>query len=103
MVSSLEEAAPEVYLQPRNFNPHPYEAGGGGGGGGGTSPAAIRIDNNGPVVFPPNAEDNNAAQIQSNFITLSRNNNPIDNHPYAKVAQKNRYRLPGRYHNEVCV
>lgn len=90
-VASLEEVAPEVYLQPRNFNPHPYETGGGGGPTG--------ADNNGPAVFPTNSEDN--APVQSNFITLSRNNHPVDNHPYVKVAQKNQYRLPGKYHTEV--
>ncbi|XP_018563463.1 uncharacterized protein LOC108905165 [Anoplophora glabripennis] len=85
---SLEEPHPEIFLQPRNFNPHPYEV------------AAQNGERNGPVLFPPNPDDN-LVEDRSNFVTPRnfpiRDITPVDSHPYVKVARKHKYRVSGRF------
>ncbi|XP_049818941.1 uncharacterized protein LOC109599405 isoform X2 [Aethina tumida] len=86
----VEEPEPEVFLPPRNFNPHPYEA-------------KTNLRDSGPVVFPNNQEDDNEARGRNNIVTIPRQTgHPVDNHPYPKVATKNRYtsRLAGKYHRK---
>ncbi|XP_017774186.1 PREDICTED: uncharacterized protein LOC108560959, partial [Nicrophorus vespilloides] len=85
VVSGLEEAQPEIFLPPRNFNPHPYEI---------NAFQYNRIDvaapNTGPVLFPSNREPN-AIQTQ-------------DPHPYAGVVKKKKYSLGlGRFQKEDLV
>ncbi|XP_044269825.1 uncharacterized protein LOC123014668 isoform X2 [Tribolium madens] len=91
-VTSVEENQPEIFLSPRNFNPHPYEAG--------YDPRDASDANRlGPVVFPPSPPDEDNS-VNSNVLTLERErqlNHPIDNHPYAKVARKRKYQFPGRF------
>lgn len=89
----VEEPEPEVFLPPRNFNPHPYEA-------------KTNLRDSGPVVFPNNQEDDNEARGRNNIVTIPRQTgHPVDNHPYPKVATKNRYtsRLAGKYHRKVRI
>lgn len=91
-IVSLEEPSPEIFLQPRNFNPHPYEV------------IAQKEERNGPVLFPANPDDN-LVENRSNFVTARnfplRDIQPVDNHPYVKVARKQKYRVRGRFHEEV--
>ncbi|CAH0546774.1 unnamed protein product [Brassicogethes aeneus] len=94
---SKEEPHPELYLAPRNFNPHPYEHG--------ATSAQTSGPGNGPVLFPrtpEDEEDNN--KRQNNIITIpkgfvNKNAHPVDNHPYSRVVKKNKYKLVGKYHN----
>ncbi|XP_068909751.1 uncharacterized protein [Tenebrio molitor] len=91
-VSSLEENRPAIFLSPRNFNPHPYEA---------NYDLRDATDANrvGPVVFPPSPPDEDDS-VNSNVLTIERERvftHPIDNHPYARVARKRKYKLPGRF------
>lgn len=92
MCSGLESNDPEVLLQPRNFNPHPYRAGG----------RALQqqqqqrqqdiAERLGPVLFPPNPSDN--ARPTSNVVRVTQSSN--DEHPYANVARKQRLKFSGR-------
>jgi hypothetical protein len=95
-VSSLEENRPAIFLSPRNFNPHPYEA---------NYDLRDATDANrvGPVVFPPSPPDEDDS-VNSNVLTIERERvftHPIDNHPYARVARKRKYKLPGRFIHQV--
>ncbi|XP_044758456.1 uncharacterized protein LOC123316453 [Coccinella septempunctata] len=85
-VLSLEEPQQEIYLHPRNFNPHPYE-----------------VDNSrshsarGPILFPPSPAPETEG---SNFIKIDntrKNQHPVDSHPYPKLVRKHKYRNPGRH------
>lgn len=82
----LESPQPEVLLQPRNFNPHPYQE------GVRVSPtAASRL---GPVLFPGGGDLTIARQSAGPATLLDTG---VDNHPYANVARKHRIKLAGRF------
>lgn len=81
-----EEQQPEIFLPPRNFNPHPYYQ-----QYDGEYEAHRPTGNTGPVLFP-GGEGVQQQQQQSH---------PIDLHPYAKVANKQKYKARGRYSNQV--
>lgn len=70
----IEETAPEVYLNPRNFNPHPYENG---------YNSNRNVDSNGPVLFPITRDDQQEDYYRNGI------SNVINEHPYASVARKN--------------
>lgn len=84
-ISCLESPEPEVLLQPRNFNPHPYEEGG-----------RALPTRHGPVLFPAVG---NALTSQSAVPVglLNVGTSGVDNHPYADVARKQRIKLAGRF------
>ncbi|KAJ8922176.1 hypothetical protein NQ315_004111 [Exocentrus adspersus] len=90
-ITAGEDPRPEIFIPAKNFNPHPYEL------------AAQTGERNGPVLFPPNPEDN-LVESRSNFVTLTnfpnRDSHPVDSHPYAKVARKHKYRVIGRFDDE---
>lgn len=84
--SCLESPQPEVLLQPRNFNPHPYQE------GVRVSPtAAGRL---GPVLFPQGVGGpiNRHSALSATLLDTS-----VDYHPYANVARKHRIKLAGRF------
>ncbi|GLV45815.1 Cuticular protein 50Cb [Carabus blaptoides fortunei] len=87
MCYGLESRNPEVLLQPRNFNPHPYREGG----------RALQqqdiADRLGPVLFPTNPSD--SARPSSNVVRVTQSTNR-DEHPYANVARKQRLKFSGR-------
>lgn len=91
-----DEHQPEIFLPPRNFNPHPYyyeqqqqqqQQHYGGYESGRTA------GNTGPVLFP-GGEGVGIQQRQGEI-------HPVDLHPYAKVADKHRYKARGRFNIEV--
>ncbi|XP_045463015.1 uncharacterized protein LOC123672779 isoform X2 [Harmonia axyridis] len=80
----LEEPHQEIYLQPRNFNPHPYEV-----------VASRRTSpDTGPILFPPSPPPETEG---SNFIKVDNSQHPVDSHPYPKLVRKHKYRNPGRH------
>lgn len=81
--SSLESPEPEVLLQPRNYNPHPYE------NGQGRSLGSRR----GPILFPPEVRPT------ATGLTFGRPDIGVE-HPYANVARKQRVKLAGRFSSE---
>lgn len=85
----IEEIAPEIYLTPRNFNPHPYEA------RYDNNARIIPNRNNGPVLFPP-TQDRPSEQYYGNGIS-----NNINEHPYASVARKKMYQSDGYLRHQV--
>ncbi|KAL3284578.1 hypothetical protein HHI36_018735 [Cryptolaemus montrouzieri] len=93
---ALEEPRQEIYLQPRNYNPHPYQV---------DVQASNHITpNRGPILFPPSPAPD-VDNERSNFIRVENDRNvaphPVDNHPYPKVARKYRFRNPGRHQEYV--
>lgn len=75
---SIEEPVREKNLEPRHFNPHPYQNG------------VRRRTRIGPVVFP--YDDENGRDVNTNFVRPTE-----EVHPYQKVAKKHRKRKFGRY------
>ncbi|XP_066154026.1 uncharacterized protein [Euwallacea fornicatus] len=74
-----EEYQREIFLSPRNYNPHPYEH------------QLTKIQNPGPVVFPLNPDgEESVLNNRYNIITVDNAGRkyPIDITPYAKVAEK---------------
>lgn len=100
----LESPEPEVFLQPRNFNPHPYAEGG-------RAPPAIEglrrpatavpgeavfAGRRGPVLFPPNPGDvvqSTTAGYDEGLGAYAEDRG----HPYAGVARKQKIKLGGRF------
>lgn len=82
VVMGEDEQQPEIFLPPRNFNPHPYYSGYETG-----RPAG----NTGPVLFPGGE---GTSQQQGEV-------HPVDFHPYAKVADRRRYKARGRFNTQV--
>ncbi|KAK9886855.1 hypothetical protein WA026_018504 [Henosepilachna vigintioctopunctata] len=98
-VLGIEEPHREIHLQPRNFNPHPYEAD--------LRASRRMLSDRGPILFPPSpapsTEKSNFIKVENNLINRN-NGHPVDRHPYAKVANKYRFSNPGRhqvYENEI--
>lgn len=104
----LESSHPEVLLQPRNFNPHPYTDGGRVPPGfnefhhaSAAVPVALTAaGRRGPVLFPSNPGDD----AQSTGVPTGA---PIQDrgHPYAGVARKHKIKLAGRFsadHHVSC-
>lgn len=90
-VWSLEEPEPEIYLRPRNFNPHPYEIN--------NSEKTAR----GPILFPPSPPPETEG---SNFVKIDNTKispHPVDNHPYPKLLRKHKYRQLARHQDFVSV
>lgn len=89
--SCTEEPEPEALLPPRNFNPHPYQAG--------YDPQASFNGNTGPVLFPetPETAPGNGDDYNNGII------NAIDTHPYANVAKKKKYKQAGRWSFQVKI
>lgn len=90
LCSCVEEQEPEIFLPPRNFNPHPYQNG--------YEPR--RNGNTGPVLFPATAPGL-GVNGNSGELRTAGELHPIDRHPYATVAKKQRYKLAGRYDLKV--
>ncbi|XP_048521937.1 uncharacterized protein LOC109538811 [Dendroctonus ponderosae] len=85
---SLEEYQREIFLAPRNFNPHPYEH------------QLAKIQDPGPVVFPrAEGEQQPAGENVFNIITVDnpRTKHPIDQIPYRRVAEKVKYLISRKY------
>ncbi|XP_055692660.1 uncharacterized protein LOC129795431 [Lutzomyia longipalpis] len=81
ILTESETPEREIFLQPRHFNPHPFES---------TNridrqiqPASTSIFNQGPIQFPPTNQD------------VPPGGRP--NHPYAVVAQRNRQKSLQRF------
>lgn len=94
IVICIEENRQEIYLEPRNFNPHPYEI------DGNIPQESLDSRRNGPILFP--ASPAPEPEGRSNFVSLRNSNgrnlgHPVDQHPYSKVADKYRYVNPARY------
>lgn len=91
---SVEENEREIFLQPRNFNPHPYQP-----------KYGVRIrggGNTGPVLFPETPPDPDDPNGNSGNINGDRDNRlSIDSHPYASVVRKHKYKQVGRFHEQV--
>lgn len=90
MCVCLEEEEPEIFLAPRNFNPHPYQSG--------YNAQTRRNGNQGPVVFPATGSggtNGKTASVQGK-IALD-----VDNHPYASVVKRKRYKQAGRFDGQV--
>ncbi|KAK4873268.1 hypothetical protein RN001_015297, partial [Aquatica leii] len=91
---SLEESEREIFLNPRNFNPHPYQATG----------YERRIEangNRGPVLFPTTPTDPDDPNGNSGNINADGDNSfSIDSHPYVGVVRKRKYKQAGRFHNQ---
>ncbi|KAK5640302.1 hypothetical protein RI129_011113 [Pyrocoelia pectoralis] len=86
MCFSLEESEPSIYLQPRNFNPHPYEVSGYETNG-----------NRGPVLFPTTPTDPDDPNGNSGNINADGDNNlPIDP-PYVALIQNYKDKQGGRF------
>ncbi|KAF5286100.1 hypothetical protein FQA39_LY16447 [Lamprigera yunnana] len=88
---SSEEYEQEVFLNPRNFNPHPYEG----------YESKIRANGNrGPVLFPTTPTDPDDTNGNSGNVNENRVNGfSIDSHPYVAV-RKHKYKQGGRFHNQ---
>lgn len=88
MCICVEEEEPEIFLAPRNFNPHPYQSG--------YNAETRRNGNTGPVVFPASGEaDGKTVSLQG------RNVLDADSHPYASVVKRKRYKQAGRFDGQV--
>ncbi|KAF7266858.1 hypothetical protein GWI33_019881 [Rhynchophorus ferrugineus] len=74
----VEEYEREYFLQPRHFNPHPYEH------------ELDRIQDPGPVVFPRSDEDDEVGINRYNIITINtiKRKQPTGDTPYTKVSEK---------------
>ncbi|XP_076264140.1 uncharacterized protein LOC143198672 isoform X3 [Rhynchophorus ferrugineus] len=74
----VEEYEREYFLQPRHFNPHPYEH------------ELARIQDPGPVVFPRSDEDEEVGINRYNIITINtiKRKQPTGDTPYTKVSEK---------------
>ncbi|XP_031355784.1 uncharacterized protein LOC116180091 [Photinus pyralis] len=80
---ALEETERSIYLQPRHFNPHPYEVSGYETNG-----------NRGPVLFPTTPPDPDDPSGNSNNL-------PIDDSPYTAVVRKHQREQAERFLDEV--
>ncbi|KAB0792780.1 hypothetical protein PPYR_14739 [Photinus pyralis] len=79
---ALEETERSIYLQPRHFNPHPYEVSGYETNG-----------NRGPVLFPTTPPDPDDPSGNSNNL-------PIDDSPYTAVVRKHQREQAERFLDE---
>lgn len=84
----VEEEEPEIFLAPRNFNPHPYQSGYNAETGGN--------GNTGPVVFPATRGADGKAASATGRTALD-----ADSHPYASVVKRKRYKQAGRFAAQV--
>lgn len=91
----MEETRRAIYLQPRNFNPHPYQLG--------RAADVPATRNRGPVLFPETPPDPDDPNGNSSKINLASNSHPIDNHPYAPLVRKNKYKQAGRFQVSVIL
>lgn len=87
VIRGEDEHQPEIFLPPRNFNPHPYYGG---------YETGRLAGNTGPVLFPGGEGVQQQQQQQQQGEV-----HPVDLHPYAKVADKHRYKARGRFNIEV--
>ena len=93
---SLETAEPASFLQPRNFNPHPYQHG------------IVNINDRSlyhttPTPINTNSISSLYSQAPIQFPTTATDQIAIKAlpHPYAKVAQKKRVSTLHRYSGQV--
>ncbi|CAG9768156.1 unnamed protein product [Ceutorhynchus assimilis] len=90
---SIEQYQREIYLAPRNYNPHPYEQ-------------LAKIQNPGPVLFPV-SDDDDQNNNRYNIVTVDNSKINNDISPYARVTQKIKYLLSSRqysskrHHNQI--
>lgn len=112
---ALEEPSPEVFLQPRNFNPHPYELGYDPRSGD-RQVSRLReyanqidvfgADDRGPILFPANNQPGDNRVTTDPYVVAQLK----DTHPYAGVAakKKKKYGIPVSFRisantNYICI
>ncbi|XP_050302072.1 uncharacterized protein LOC126740184 [Anthonomus grandis grandis] len=83
-----EEYQREIFLTPRNFNPHPFEH------------QLAKTQDPGPVLFPTNPEDEQPSAVNNNKYNIVTLNDPSPNlvdNTYQRVTQKIKYLLNKKY------
>lgn len=91
----MEEAERAIYLQPRNFNPHPYQIG-----------YENEIKDSGevePILFPKTSLD--PSQNYQNFQSAHGNGDKsfIDSNAYTSLVRKYKYKQSGRFNYNLQV